>query len=203
MESKTQAQETKHAARSRATRARLLAAARPLFATRGYAAVGTEEVVRAAGVTRGALYHQFADKLALFDAVVEEVEAETTRRIAEGSPAAGDGPLSALRAGARQFLEVCTEPEVERILLLDAPAVLGWERFREIGLQYGLGLVSGVLAAGMEAGEIAPQPIEPLAHMLIGALDEGAMYVARAADRDAARAEVVAIVDRLVDGLTP
>jgi len=203
MESKQEISESKHAARSRATRAALVSAARGLFATRGYAAVGTEEVVRAAGVTRGALYHQFADKLALFDAVVEEVEAETTRRIAEGSLAAGDGPLRALRAGARQFLEVCTEPEVERILLLDAPAVLGWERFREIGLQYGLGLVSGVLAAGMEAGEIIRQPVEPLAHMLIGALDEGAMYVARAGDRGAARAEVVAIVDRLVDGLTP
>ena len=197
------AQESKHATRSRATRARLVDAARPLFATRGFAAVGTEEVVRAAGVTRGALYHQFADKTALFDAVVEAVEAETTRRIAEGALGAADSPLAALRAGAREFLAVCSEPEVERILLLDAPAVLGWERFREIGLQHGLGLITGVLTAGMDAGEIARAPVEPLAHMLIGALDEGAMYVARAEDRVAARAEVVAIVDRLLDGLRP
>jgi AcrR family transcriptional regulator len=195
--------ESKHATRSRATRAKLIDAARELFAARGYAAVGTEEVVRAAGVTRGALYHQFADKAALFEAVVEQVEAETTQRIAEGSLAEGAGPLDALRAGGRQFLEVCSEPAVERILLLDAPSVLGWQRFREIGLRYGLGLVSGVLQAGMEAGEIARQPLEPLAHMLIGALDEGAMYVARAADREAARAEVAGIVDRLLEGLTP
>jgi AcrR family transcriptional regulator len=190
--------------RSAATRAKLLAAARGLFAARGYAAVGTEEIVRAAGVTRGALYHQFRDKEQLFDAVFEEVEAETTQRIAAG--ALGDGasdPLAALRAGARAFLAVCAEPEVERIILLDAPAVLGWERWREIGLRYGLGLVAGTLQAGMDAGAIARQPVTPLAHVVIGALDEGALYVARAADRDTARAEVEAIIDRLVDGLAP
>ncbi|MBI5106611.1 MAG: TetR/AcrR family transcriptional regulator [Solirubrobacterales bacterium] len=193
--------ETKHTARSRATREKLVAAARPLFAERGYAGVGTEEVVRAAGVTRGALYHQFADKADLFEAVVEEVEAETTQRIAAGSLGAATDPLAALRAGAREFLVVCSEPAIERILLLDAPAVLGWERFRDIGLRYGLRLVSGVLEAGMDAGVLRPLPVEPLAHVVIGALDEGAMYVARAADRDAARAEVLEIIDRLLDGL--
>ena len=190
--------------RSAATRAKLVAAARALFAARGYAAVGTEEIVRAAGVTRGALYHQFRDKEQLFDAVFEEVEAETTQRIAE--VALGDGgadPLAALRAGARAFLAVCAEPDIERIVLLDAPAVLGWERWREIGLRYGLGLVAGTLQAGIDAGAIAPQPVTPLAHVLLGALDEGALYVARAADRETARAEVEAIVDRLIDGLAP
>jgi AcrR family transcriptional regulator len=190
--------------RSAATRAKLVAAARALFAARGYAAVGTEEIVRAAGVTRGALYHQFRDKEQLFDAVFEEVEAETTQRIAE--VALGDGavdPLAALRAGARAFLGVCAEPDIERIVLLDAPAVLGWERWREIGLRYGLGLVAGTLQAGIDAGAIAPQPVTPLAHVLLGALDEGALYVARAADRETARAEVEAIVDRLIDGLAP
>ncbi|WCB95857.1 hypothetical protein DSM104299_04608 [Baekduia alba] len=190
--------------RSAATRAKLLAAARALFAARGYAAVGTEEIVRAAGVTRGALYHQFRDKEQLFEAVFEEVEAETTQRIAEG--ALNDGaadPLGALRAGARAFLAVSAEPAIERIVLLDAPSVLGWERWRAIGLRYALGLVAGTLQAGMDAGAIAPQPVTPLAHVVIGALDEGALYVARAADRETARAEVEAIIDRLVDGLAP
>jgi AcrR family transcriptional regulator len=196
-------QESKHVTRSRATRAKLVDAARTLFAQRGYAAVGTEEVVRAAGVTRGALYHQFADKTALFEAVVEEAEAETTARIAEGALASASDPLAALRAGAREFLEVCSEPEIERVLLLDAPAVLGWERWRQIGMDHGLGLVRGVLEAGMESGAIARQPVEPLAHLLLGALDEGAMYVARAEDPVTARAEVVAVVDRLLDGLRP
>jgi AcrR family transcriptional regulator len=196
--------ESKHAQRSKVTRDKLVAAGRALFAERGYAAVGTEEIVRAAGVTRGALYHQFRDKEALFAAVVEEVEGEATRRVAEGALAtAATDPLAALRAGSRTFLDVCTEPEFERIALLDAPAVLGWQRWREIGLRNGLGLVAGVLEAGMDAGAIAPQPVTPLAHLLIGALDEGAMYLARAPDRETARAEVQAIVDRLVDGLAP
>jgi len=187
--------------RSEATRARLLAAARPLFAARGYAAVGTEEIVRAANLTRGALYHQFRDKAELFEGVFEQVEQEVTQRIAEGALSGGGDPLGALRAGAGMFLDVCAKPEIERIVLLDAPAVLGWERWREIGMRYGLGLVSGVLEAGMEAGTITRQPVRPLAHVLIGALDEGAMFVARASDREAARVEVGAIVDRLLDRL--
>jgi AcrR family transcriptional regulator len=196
--------ESKHAVRSKATREKLVSAARALFAERGYAAVGTEEIVRAAGLTRGALYHQFRDKEDLFEAVFEEVEQAVTQRTAEATYTSGAADsLSALRAGAREFLIACAEPEVERIVLLDAPAVLGWERWREIGLRYGLGLVTAALQAGMEAGVIARQPVAPLAHLLIGALDEGALYVARAEDRDAARAEVEQVVDRLLDGLKP
>jgi AcrR family transcriptional regulator len=201
MESKST---NKQEQRSAATRAKLVAAARALFAARGYGAVGTEEIVRAAGVTRGALYHQFRDKEHLFEAVFEEVEGETTRQIAEGAMAHGAAdPLSALRAGARAFLAVCAEPEIERIVLLDAPAVLGWERWRAIGLRHGLGLVAGTIQAGIDAGLIAPQPVTPLAHVLIGALDESALYVARAEDPEVARAEVVGILDRLIDGLAP
>lgn len=193
--------ENKHVERSRATREKLLTHARELFGERGYAAVGTEEIVRAAGVTRGALYHQFADKEALFAAVVEAVEADTTARVA--AEASGGNPLEELRTGCRAFLAACAEPQVERILLLDAPAVLGWDRWREIGQRHALGLVEAVLAAGMESGVIARQPPTALAHLLIGALDEGAMLVARADDRDAARAEVDAVMDRLLGALAP
>jgi AcrR family transcriptional regulator len=193
--------ESKHAQRSRATREALIAAARTLFGERGYAAVGTEEVVRAAGVTRGALYHQFRDKAELFEAVFEAVEAETTRRVAEASLDGVADALTGLRAGARAFLRLCATPEVERILLLDAPAVLGWERWREIGLRHGLGLVTAALQGAVDTGLIPPQPVGPLAHLLIGALDEGAMYVARADDPEAARAEVEALLDRLLAGL--
>jgi AcrR family transcriptional regulator len=188
--------------RSRATREKLVTAARALFAERGYAAVGTEEIVRAAGVTRGALYHQFREgKEALFEAVFEAVEAETTQRIADVALAGATDPVAALRNGARAFLEICAEPEVERVALLDAPSVLGWARWREIGFRYGLGLVVATLQAGIDAGAIAPQPVTPLAHLLLGALDEGALYVARADDPDAARAEVTVVLDRLIDGL--
>jgi AcrR family transcriptional regulator len=188
--------------RSRTTRKKLVTAGRALFAERGYAAVGTEEIVRAAGVTRGALYHQFREgKEALFEAVFEVVEAETTQRIAETALASAASPEAALRAGSRAFLKICTEPEVERIALLDAPSVLGWARWREIGFRYGLGLVAATLQAGIDDGSIAPQPVTPLAHLLLGALDEGALYVARAEDAATARAEVEIVVDRLIDGL--
>ena len=189
------------AERSEATRRRLLRAARRLFAKRGYAGVGTEEIVRAAGVTRGALYHHFAGKRELLEAVYEQIEAELTEEIAAGALAAGSDPVEALRAGAEMFLDHCMEPEVQRIVLLDAPAVLGWERWREIAGSYGLGLIEGALGGAIEAGAIRRQPVKPLAHALMGALDEVAMYVARAEDPVAARAEAGQTLAGLLDSL--
>jgi AcrR family transcriptional regulator len=192
---------TRHDLRSQATRRQLVRSARALFGARGYAGVGTEEIVRAAGVTRGALYHQFRDKADLFAAVAEEVEAEIAERIAAGAGTATD-PVEALRAGARVFLDACAEPEVERIILLDAPAVLGWAAWRDLAGRYGLGLVQLGLRSAMDAGAIVPQPIAPLSHVLIGALDEAALYVAGAGDPAAAREECAAIFDRIVRGFT-
>ena len=186
--------------RSEATRSALLAVARRLFGERGYAAVGTEEIVRAAGVTRGALYHHFAGKAALLEAVYVEIESELTEKIATAA-LGGSDPVEALRAGTEMFLDACLEPEVQRIVLLDAPAVLGWERWREIAADHGLGLVEAALGAAMEAGAISPQPLRPLAHVLMGALDEAAMLVARAEDREAARAEVGATLEGLIEAL--
>ena len=193
---------TKHDLRSEATRRRLVTAARALFGARGFAEVGTEEIVRAAEVTRGALYHQFRDKADLFAAVAEEVEAEIAERIAgaAGAEAAAD-PVGALRSGARLFLDACAAPEVERIILLDAPAVLGWQAWRDLAGRYGLGLVQFGLQSAIEAGAIVPQPVAPLAHVLIGALNESALYVARAEDPAAAREQCVAIIDRILHGL--
>jgi AcrR family transcriptional regulator len=194
MSSRTQSE------RSAATRGALIAAARELFAERGYADVGTEEIVRAAGVTRGALYHHFDGKRDLLEAVYEEIEREITERIAAGALATPD-PVEALRAGARAFLDHCLEPEVQRIVLLDAPAVLGWERWREIGSRYGLGLIEAALTAGIDAGEIADAPVKPLAHVLMGALDEAAMVVARADDPAAASDEMESVLGGMLDGL--
>ncbi len=191
------------AERSEATRAALIAAARPLFAERGYAGVGTEEIVRAAGVTRGALYHHFAGKRELFEAVYEEIEADLARRIAEGALAGGAAdPLAAMRAGAEMFLQACTEPEVQRIVLLDGPAVLGWDRWREIASEHGLGLIEATLQAAVEAGAIAEQPVRPLAHLLMGALDEAAMLVARSVDPELRRIEVGRTLELLLAGLS-
>jgi AcrR family transcriptional regulator len=191
------------AERSEATREALIEAARALFAERGYAEVGTEQIVRAAGLTRGALYHHFADKRELFAAVYERVEAELAERIAAGALAGGaDSPLAAMRAGAEMFLQACTEPEAQRIALLDGPSVLGWDRWREIAARHGLGLIEASLQAAIEAGAIRDQPLRPLAHVLMGALDEAAMLVARAADPERARAEVGETLDALLAALS-
>jgi AcrR family transcriptional regulator len=190
------------AERTAATRAALIAAARPLFAASGYGAVGTEAIVQAAGVTRGAMYHQFADKQDLFAAVFEAVEAELTGRI--DAVVSGSGlsdPLELMHLGAAAWLDACAVPEVHRIVLIEAPAVLGWERWREIGLRYGMGLVSSLLEYAINVGRLPQQPVEPLAHVLIGALDEAALYLARAEDPVRARTEVGAVLDALLDAL--
>jgi AcrR family transcriptional regulator len=191
------------AERSEATRAALIEAARGLFAERGYAEVGTQEIVRRAGLTRGALYHHFDGKRELFEAVYERLEAELAERIASGALLANaDSPLTAMRAGAEMFLAACTEPEVQRIALMDGPSVLGWDRWREIGAEHGLGLIEASLSAAIETGSIAEQPVRPLAHVLMGALDEAAMLVSRAEDPDAMRAEVGRTLDSLIAALS-
>jgi AcrR family transcriptional regulator len=190
----------RQAERSEATRAALIRAGRALFARRGYGGVGTEEIVRSARVTRGALYHHFASKEDLFRAVFEQVEAELTQRIAAVAAEAQD-PYQALSAGAEAFLDACLDPAVQRITLLDAPSVLGWQQWREIGARYGLGLVQGALEAAMDQDLIVPQPAAPLAHVMLGALDEAAMLVAQSPDEGRTREEVGRIVARLLRGL--
>jgi AcrR family transcriptional regulator len=190
------------AERSAATKDALVQAARPLFAAHGFGNVSTEAIVQAAGVTRGAMYHQFADKAELFAEVFETVEAEVTSRIAAAVAAGGaSDPIEVMKIGAGIWLDACAEPEVQRIVLMESPAILGWERWHEIGLRHGLGLVQGLIAQGISVGRIPEQPVEPLAHVLIGALDEAALYIARAGDRVQARADIGAVIDRLVDGL--
>jgi AcrR family transcriptional regulator len=194
---------TLKAEQSQATRGALIAAARELFAERGYAAVGTEEIVRSAGVTRGALYHHFSGKKQLFQAVYEDVEQKLVERIAESAISSASDPLQALHAGAQAFLDACEDPAVQRIALLDAPSVLGWEQWRAIGMQYGFGLVQGTVQAAIDAGLIDEQPVEPLAHLLLGAIDEGAMLVARADDDGTTREQVGASVARFLEALRP
>ncbi len=202
-ENKDTAPRRTQAERSQATREALISAARAMFAERGFADVGTEQIVRAAGVTRGALYHHFEGKRELFEAVYEQVEAELAERIASGAlQANASSPLEAMRAGAEMFLAACTEPEAQRIVLLDGPSVLGWDRWREIAADHGLGLIEATLQAAVEAGAIEAQPVRPLAHVLMGALDEAAMLVARAEDPEAMRADVARTLTVLLDGLS-
>lgn len=190
------------AERSAATRAALIAAARPLFAAEGFAAVGTEAIVRAAGVTRGAMYHQFSDKTELFAAVFEAVETDIVARIDGAVSSSGlTDVLELMHLGAAAWLDAGTEPDVRQIVLIDAPAVLGWERWREIGLRHGMGLVTGLLQYAMTSGRLPEQPLEPLAHVLIASLDAAALYIAQAEAPEVARAEMGAVVSTIIDGL--
>jgi AcrR family transcriptional regulator len=182
------------------TRDALLRAGRALFAERGYAEVGTEEIVARAGVTRGALYHHFVDKRDLFRTVHEELEQSLVADIGARIGAIDD-PWDLMVSGVRAFLDACVDPAVMRIALLDAPAVLGWAQWREIDARYGLGLVSFALQGAMDRGVLAPQPVRPLAHLLMGAMSEAAMLIANAEDPGAARDEVEAPLIALVDGL--
>jgi AcrR family transcriptional regulator len=189
--------------RSAATRDALVAAGRELFAAHGFADVSTDAIVAAAGVTRGALYHQFADKTALFEAVLATVEANIARRLADEAAAAGiSDPVEALRHAVRTWLDICVEPENLRIALIDGPSVLGWTHWRAVCYLHVLGLVRTLVTQGIELGRIRPQPVMPLAHVLMGAGDEAALYVAEAADRAQARAEMTEILDQFLQGLT-
>jgi AcrR family transcriptional regulator len=183
-----------------ATRTALGAAARQLFTERGYAATSTTEIVERAGVTRGALYHHFAAKEDLFRAVFEQLEDEVTKYVAKEALTSAD-PLEQLRRGTRAYLDACIDPAVQRVVLLEGPSVLGWQTWQEIEQRYGYGLVVAGVEAAIGAGLIAAQPVEPLAHVLFGALTEAGMVVARADDPGAARAEMEAAMDRLLDGL--
>jgi AcrR family transcriptional regulator len=188
------------AERAEATRTALITAGRDLFSERGYDDVGAEEIVRTAGLTRGALYHHFpTGKPALLEAIYERMEAESTERVAHiVLDSDMHSPLAAMKAGVASFLDECAEPGFQQIVLHDAPAVLGWERWREIAAANGLGLIEASLIAAIEAGEIRPLPVKPTAHLLLGALDEAAMLQARSTD-PASRAEITTVLLALID----
>jgi AcrR family transcriptional regulator len=190
------------AERTAATRTLLIDSARKLFASKGFNAVSTEAIVAAAGVTRGALYHQFDDKAALFAAVYEQVEqelvADVGQRIVATNPA---DQLQAMRTGARLFLDLVSAPDVQQIVLIDAPAVLGWEQWRSVGMKYGLGIIEAMLAQAIADEVIPDQPLRATAHVLLATLDEAALYIARAVDDRQAREEMELVCDRVIAGI--
>ena len=193
---------TKKAEQSLATRGKLIKVARALFGKRGFAGTSIEEVTRRAKVTRGALYHHFPGKEALFQAVFEQVEDELTERIV----AAGAGEQRAdkrLLAGLDAFLDACLDQELRQIGLLDAPAVLGWQKWHDIDAEHTLGLLRLSLEAAMDSGDVAKQPVEPLAQLILGACNEAGQAIARADDVAAARRAYGKSLSRLIEGLGP
>ncbi|WP_319429632.1 helix-turn-helix domain-containing protein [Mycobacterium sp. RTGN5] len=190
------------AQRSATTQDALRTAARELWGERGYAEVGTPEIAQRAGVTRGAMYHQYADKAALFLDVVETVEADVMNRLAAATLARQPAtPAAALHAAVDAWLDISAEREIRQLILLDAPNVLGWDGFRDIAERYSLGMTEQLLQAAMDSGELETQPARPLAHILIGALDAAAMTIANAADPDVTGAEVRRALHGIVTGM--
>ena len=190
--------------RSRSTKAALVATARRLFAQQGYAATAAEEIVAAAGVTRGALYHHFGDKRGLFIAVVEELEDEIT---AEMLAMVGDAidPATDLMAGVevslRRYLDICQRPEILRIILADAPSVLGWQEWREMEARHGLGLVTGIVAQAAAKGKIDEGRVPTISQLLFSAIIEAGLMVAHADQPDTVRPEVERSLLLLIEGL--
>lgn len=193
----------RRAAQAAATRAALVAAARRLFVEKGYHRTSTEEVAAEAGVgTRGALYHHFADKQALFEAAFIAVEEDLVIEAAKNLADPADGALNQLRQGLVGFLDASLTPHVQRILLIDGPAVLGWVKWRELESLYGLGAIRAMLERAVEEGDLAAgQPVDALAHVLLAAADEAALFIANAPDQRAARDQGVRALNAVLDGL--
>ena len=183
--------------RSEATIGELVAAAGALFRAHGYAATSIEDIVERAGVTRGALYHHFAAKQDVFRAVVEEAEQQLVASLAR-AVGAGRDAWERLCAGCHAFLEACLDPGFQRVVLLDAPAVLGWAAWREVESRYGLGLVRQGIEAAMAEGHLTARSAETLAHLLLAALNEGALLIAGADDPQRKLGDVGEEIDDLL-----
>lgn len=188
---------------SEATRDNLLSRARAAFGAHGYADAPLEELVRAAGLTKGALYHHFGSKQGLFEAVLRDLDAEVARNV-EATVPAGAPTLAGLRAACRAWLEAMLDPGARRILLLDAPAVLGHRAARELDQQGAIGPLSEMLDALRVAREIdAGVDARPCAHLLVGALYEAALWIGEQPAPHRALSRAMAELERLLEGLAP
>ncbi|MEV5570239.1 TetR/AcrR family transcriptional regulator [Spirillospora sp. NPDC052269] len=185
-----------------ATRQRLVDTAVALFTEHGFAGTSTTAVVKAAGVTRGALYHHFADKEALFEAAYQQVQREVAGRCAAAAQAAEATPADRLRAGMAAYLDACLEPHVQRVLLREGPLVLGWERSVTYDDPF---CARRPMRTGLREAErlglVPPGRADALAHLLFGAANQSGAAIAVASDQAAARAEIGAAMDVLITRL--
>jgi AcrR family transcriptional regulator len=186
--------------KGRETRERLIATGHELFGEHGYEGTSIEAILERAGVARGALYHHFSSKEALFDAVLDRLVAQIADTAADAARTAAD-PVESLRAGCRAWLRMAVDPALQRIALVDAPAVVGWSRWRGLDEQHTLGRLRANLEAIAAAGRLPAGQVPVLAHMVLAAVNEAALMIARSEDPRAALAEGEAAVDTLLDRL--
>ncbi len=171
-----------------------------MFAEHGYAAVPADEIVRAAGLTRGALNHHFGDKQGLFRAVLEQLESEITAEIAAVVRTEADSWSTGIAALTR-FLDLCVRPDIVQISLTDAPAVLGWQAWREMEARHGLGLITDTLEAIAADGQLIDVPVPELAQLVLSACSEAALMIAHAEDPEAAKTRALQALIALLSGL--
>ena len=190
----------KNIARGEATRAQLIAIATRLFAAHGYEGTSVEAVLREAGVSRGSLYHHFAGKEALYEAVLEDVETKVGMQTLEAASGA-TGPVDALRKGFTEWIRQASDPVVQRILLIDAPSVLGWEQWRAMEEHHALGLIRTALQEVADEGSLRPELVGTLAHVLLASVNEVALLVARSDDPAAAMKSGADAIDELLQRL--
>ena len=189
----------KRVEQGQATRRELLDVAIELFAERGYADTPIEAVLEASSVSRGSLYYHFKSKDLLFDAALEDVESRVATELVRAAKGKSD-PLEALREGCVAFLRMAREPAVRQIVLIDAPSVVGWERWREIDDRYAFGIMRAAVHA-LSSRLRAPCPDAMLAHIVLASLLELAMVVARADKPRAALKEAETAFDALLYSL--
>ena len=190
------------AERTEATRGRLVSTARRLFAEKGFAATSTEEILGETAVSRGALYHHFASKTALFRAAFEAVEDDLTAQILAAATGSGEtDPLRILVLGFSAFLDQCVNPEVQRIVMLDGPTVLGWDTWHELDERYAFGTIKTVLTMAAQQGRVEEDTVEPLSHLLLGAIMQAGMVVARAEDPVVAKQAMSGAFARIISSL--
>lgn len=191
------------AERTEATRSKLIATGRLLFAEHGFAATSTEDILGASGVSRGAMYHHFSSKTELFQAVFEAVEEDLTNEIMVASTAGGEtDPMRILDLGFAAFLDQCRRPEVQRIVMLEGPTVLGWDTWHEIDERFAFGTVKFVLSMAAQSGRLEEASVDPLSHLLVGAIMQAGMVVARAEDPEEAKQAMVASWTQLLSSLS-
>src|SRR5258707_670106 len=188
------------AAQAESTRSALLHHARRLFAQSGYADASTDEVVRRAKVTKGALYHHFANKQELYRAVVEDMERQLVA-LMEAAAAAEPDPTHRLDAVCRAYLDACLDSSLTRILVLEAPVVLGWKGWCNLAHEYEIAAIAAHLRNAVEVGAVRDQPLDTMAHLLLGALNTAARVIATAEDPKAARTQVGDPIARVLNGL--
>jgi AcrR family transcriptional regulator len=181
-------------AKGQSTRDHLVTAAQVLFARDGYDATSTEAILQQSGISRGSLYHHFPDKKALFDAVLVRVHAEAVQITIRAARGSTDG-VEALKAGCVAWIKLARDPAISRIVLIDAPSVVGWVRWRQIDEQHSFGVVKAGLRAAAKRDLLAEQMIEPVGHILLAALNELALLIAMSRDPKRAEREAVAAFD--------